>query len=152
MTGRPPYDKSGAASRETPFAVLDASVWASRLVLQDEFHESVKAWMEGQREAGVQFISPTLLLAEVGGTITRRTGDPVLGRRATARLESLPGLRLVEMDSELVHEAANLAAELGLRGADSMYVAVAHQLDLPLVTFDADLRQRAKAQVIIQTV
>ncbi len=35
-------------------------------------------------------------------------------------------------------EAASLAAELGLRGADSVYVAVASRLDIPLATLDAD--------------
>jgi predicted nucleic acid-binding protein len=134
------------------FAVLDASVWVSRLVSQDEFHEAVKTWMEEQREAGVQFISPSLLLAEVGGAISRRTGDPALGRRAITRLESVPGLRLVEMDNELVREAASLAAKFGLRGADSVYVAVARQLDLSLVTFDADQRERAEACVTIQII
>jgi predicted nucleic acid-binding protein len=135
-----------------PFVVLDASIWVSRLVSQDEFHAAVKIWMEEQREAGVQFVSPALLLAEVGGAISRRTNDPALGKRAIVRLESLPGLRLVEMDKELVHEAAMLAAKLGLRGADSLYVAVAHKLNLPLVTFDIDQRERAKDHVTIQTV
>ena len=135
-----------------PFVVLDASIWVSRLVSQDEFHVAVKIWMEEQREAGVQFVSPALLLAEVGGAISRRTNDPALGKRAIVRLESLPGLRLVEMDKELVHEAAMLAAKLGLRGADSLYVAVAHKLNLPLVTFDIDQRERAKDHVTIQTV
>jgi predicted nucleic acid-binding protein len=91
---------------EKTFMVIDASVWISRLVSQDEFHESVKMWMEQQREAGVEFISPTLLLAEVGGAISRRTGDPTLGRRAIDQLENLPGLRLVEMDNDLMQDAA----------------------------------------------
>jgi predicted nucleic acid-binding protein len=108
--------------------------------------------MEEQREAAVQFISPTLLLAEVGGAISRRTGDPGLGRQAIQQLESLPGLRLVEMDNELVRAAASLAAELGLRGADSLYVAVASQLHLPMVTFDVDQRDRAQEKITIQTI
>jgi len=137
---------------EKAFFVLDASVWVSRLVSQDEFHAAVKSWMEEQREAGVQFISPALLLAEVGGAISRRTGDPVLGKRAITQLENLPGLRLVEMDNELVRQAAKLAAELGLRGADSMYVAVARQLDLPLVTFDVDQHQRAKERIAVHSI
>jgi predicted nucleic acid-binding protein len=56
------------------------------------------------------------------------------------------------MDNELVREAASLAAKFGLRGADSVYVAVARQLDLSLVTFDADQRERAKACVTIQII
>jgi predicted nucleic acid-binding protein len=67
-------------------------------------------------------------------------------------LENLPGLRLVEMDNELVHEAACLAAELGLRGADSIYVAVALQLNLPLVTFDVDQRERAYSRISIRSI
>jgi predicted nucleic acid-binding protein len=142
---------SSRGSKEA-FTVLDASVWVSRLVSQDEFHAAVRSWMEKQREAGVQFISPTLLLAEVGGAISRRTGDPALGSQAVHQLENLPGLRLVEMDNELIHAAASLAAELALRGADSVYVAVASQLHLPLVTFDADQRQRAREKVPIQSI
>lgn len=134
------------------FVVIDASVWVSRLVSQDEFHEATKSWMEKQRETGMQFISPALLLAEVGGAISRRTGDPALGKRVITQLESLTGMRLVEMDNELMHEAASLAAELGLRGADSVYVAIAHQLNLPLVTFDVDQRERAQARVSARSI
>ncbi len=105
--------------------------------------------MEDQRSRGVRFVSPALLLPEVGGAITRRTGDSTLGRRAITRLERLPGLRLVEMDNQLVKEAARLSAKLGLRGADSLYVATAHRLSLPLVTFDMDQRERAQGQVKI---
>jgi predicted nucleic acid-binding protein len=137
---------------EKSFFVLDASVWVSRLVSQDGFHAAVKSWMEEKREAGVQFISPALLLAEVGGAISRRTGDPVLAKKAITQLENLPGLRLVEMDNELVRQAAKLAAELGLRGADCMYVAVACQLDLPLVTFDVDQHQRAGERIAVHSI
>lgn len=139
-------------SQESDFVVLDASVWVSRLVPQDEFHQTVKNWMAEQREAGMQFISPALLLAEVGGVITRRTGQPVLGSQAVTRLENLPGLRLVEMDQELVLEAAKLAAASGLRGADSIYVAVAKRLELPLITFDLDQGARAKSHVNITAI
>ena len=51
------------------------------------------------------------------------------------------------MENSLIHEAANLAAELGLRGADSTYVAVAARLDLPLMTLDIDQRGKAAKRV-----
>jgi predicted nucleic acid-binding protein len=44
-----------------------------------------------------------------------------------------------------------LAARLGLCGADSVYVAVADRLNLPLFTFDVDQRDRAKEHVAILT-
>ena len=129
--------------------VLDASIWVSRLVPQDVFHEAVKSWMASQQDAGIEFVSPSLLLAEVAGAISRRTNSGALGKKALEALENLPGLRLVEMESALMRSAAQLAAELGLRGADSTYVAVAARLDLPLVTLDADQKKRASQHVSI---
>ncbi len=134
------------------FIVLDASVWVSRLVPGDEFHAAVLSWMKRWRDEGSQFVSPTLLLAEVGGAISRRTHSPSLGRRAVKQLENLPGLRLVGMEDRLMSEAARLAAELGLRGADSVYVALARQLDLALMTLDADQSERARKRIAIQNI
>jgi predicted nucleic acid-binding protein len=132
------------------YSVIDASLWVSRLVPGDNHHPIVKTWLESQRAAGGIFLSPSLLLAEVGGAISRRTGEPGLARRAIDQLLRLSGLRLVEMDRGLVREAARLASDLGLRGADSFYVAVAARLGLPLVTLDADQRSRAETVVAVE--
>jgi len=130
------------------FIVVDASVWVARLVSQDVFHEPVKAWMFARLEEGDQFLAPSLLLAEIGGAISRRTTSS-LGLKAVEYAQGLPGLQLVEMEDSLLREAAQLAAELGLRGADSTYVAVAARLDLPLITLDVDQRERAKKRVTV---
>ena len=131
------------------FIVVDASVWVSRLVPKDVFHQTVKIWMEKQRSEGATFLSPALLLPEVAGAISRRTGEPRLAQRATDSLARLPGLRLVEMDQPLVQEAARLAADLGLRGADSLYVAVASRLNLSLATLDEDQKTRATSVIAV---
>jgi len=130
------------------FIVVDASVWVARLVSQDVFYEPVREWMSARIREDDQFLAPSLLLAEIGGAISRRT-TPSLGRKAIAQVQNLPGLQLVEMENSLLLEAAQLAAELGLRGADSTYVAVATRLDLPLVTLDIDQRQRASKRIKI---
>ncbi len=134
------------------YVVVDASVWVARLVPQEVFHHAVRAWMEAGRLAGTEFLAPALLLAEVAGAISRRSGDPGLATQAVTTLEHLPGLRLVEMDRPLLDEATHLAAELGLRGADSTYVAVASRLNLPLATLDADQSTRAVQRVSIQPI
>ena len=132
--------------------VIDASVWVSRLVPQDVFHSAVTDWLAAQRAAGVGLLSPTLLLPEVAGAISRRTGAPELARQAVETLQSLPGLQLVQMDAALVNEAARLAADAGLRGADSTYVAVASRLGLPFVTLDNDQSERASGVVSVQAI
>jgi predicted nucleic acid-binding protein len=134
------------------FLVVDASLWVARLVPQDAFHAAVRAWMEARLLEGTEFIAPALLLAETAGAISRRTGEALLATQAVEHLQHLPGLRLVEMDSALMKEAASLAAELGLRGADSVYVAVASRLGIPLATLDADQRTRAEGRCACITI
>lgn len=132
------------------FIVVDASVWVSRLVPKDVFHQSVKAWMEERRSDGVVFLSPALLLPEVSGAISRRTGEQQLARNAIDSLARLPGSKLVNMDQSLVQEAARLAVDLGLRGADAIYVALAARLNLPLATLDEDQKTRAASVIAVR--
>lgn len=132
------------------YVVVDASIWVSRLVPQDEHHERCQKWLLQQRAAGVTLVSPSLLLPEVAGAISRRTGDAALADRAVKNLQALPGLRLIEMNQTVVQAAAQLAASCGMRGADSVYAAVAHQLNIPLATLDADQRSKAGKIVAIQ--
>jgi len=128
------------------FIVVDASMWVARLVPQDVFHEPVKKWMSTRLEEDDQFLAPSLLLAEIGGAISRRTTS-TLGLKAIEQVQNLPGLQLVEMEYALLREAAQLAAELGLRGADSTYVAVAVRLNLPFITLDVDQREKSRKRL-----
>jgi predicted nucleic acid-binding protein len=134
---------------DTTFVVVDASVWVARLVPQDLFHLAARAWMDRLLANDGQMLSPSLLLSEVAGAIARRSGEPRLARQAIQQLGQLPGLQLVQMDQGLVQSAAFLAADLGLRGADALYAAVAAELDLPLVTLDADQRQGVSGRIVI---
>ena len=123
--------------------VVDASVWVSRLAPQDIHHATSRRWLEAQAAGGDLLISPTLLLAQVAGALSRRTGQAELAHRAVQMLLRLKELRLVPLDSRLGRSAAQLAAEIGLRGADAVYVATAHHLDVPLVTLDREQQARA---------
>ncbi|MBC8508809.1 MAG: type II toxin-antitoxin system VapC family toxin [Chloroflexi bacterium] len=125
------------------YVVVDASVWVSRLIEEDVFHNLCRGWLDGQRLQGVQFVAPALLLVEVAAAISRRTGDTDLARRAADALKRLPDLRLVEMGNDVVQTAVVAGAELGVRGADAFYIAIAQQLGLPLATLASDQRHRA---------
>ena len=127
--------------------VVDASVWVARLVPEDVFHKPAREWMAAQRAANILLVSPSLLLPEVAGAISRRTGRDDLAAKAIMLIQQVPGVRLVEMDQTLVASAAHLAGLLGLRGADSVYVATAAYLNLPLYTLDEDQARRAAYQV-----
>lgn len=60
---------------------------------------------------------------------------PAIGR--------LPHLVLVDLDGSLARQAAELAAQYRLRGADSVYATVARRFGSRLVTLDREQHARA---------
>ena len=131
--------------------VVDASVWVSRLVPQDVHHAATSEWLERQVTSGGLLVAPVLVLAEVAGAISRRTGRPPLARLAIMVLLRVPGLRLVPIDTRVGRTAARLAADLALRGADAVYVAMAHHLNIPLMTWDGEQRERANRLIAVRS-
>ena len=53
------------------------------------------------------------------------------------------GVELVPIDSTLGLDAADLAARFYIKGADSVYVALAQQKNIPLVSWDNEQLNRA---------
>ncbi len=60
----------------------------------------------------------------------------------------MPALTLIPVTDALADLAAALAADLRLKGADALYVAVALQRGISLTTWDEEQRIRG-AQVIV---
>jgi len=131
-----------AAATSIPVAVVDASVWVSRLVSADVHHPLSQTWLETFVGNGGQCVAPVLLLAEVAGSISGRTREGRLGQAAMQMLLRMPALRIVHVERRLGMSAAQLAADLGLRGADAVYVALAQQLAVPLITWDQEQLDR----------
>lgn len=131
--------------------VIDASVWLSFLLQQDAHHAVTQPWLVERLTQKESLAAPILLLAEVGGAVSRRLGDPALGERAIDRLLSIPTLRLVSIDHALGIEMSRLAAQYRLRGADACYVAVAAQLKVPLVSWDQEHLDRAAGLITVYT-
>lgn len=127
--------------------VVDASVWVSRFVNQDAHHQVSYLWLERHFRSGGMVVSPVILLAEIAGLVGRQTGDIALAHNAYRKLLRLPNFRVVPITHELGVAAANLAANLNLRGADAVYVALAQALRLVLITWDQQQRERGAAIV-----
>lgn len=122
--------------------VIDASVWISFLIQQDANHAATRSWLTQILRDKVPLAAPILLLAEVGGAVSRRLENPDVGEKAVERLLSVPTLHLVGMDHALGMQTSQIAARYRLRGADACYVAVAAQLGVPLVSWDKEHMER----------
>ena len=124
--------------------VVDASVWVSSFVAQDEHFATSAAWLRRQIEVGQRFIVPTLLMAEVAGAIRRRTNSESWATQVVQRLTNITLIRWISVDHVLASAAAQLAIDLRLRGADAIYVAVAARFQIPLVSWDREHLERSQ--------
>ena len=122
--------------------VTDASVWVSRFLPDDEFHEVSRAWLKSVVGAGLPLFAPSHVLAEVAGAVTRRTGRTRYGYAVAQRIQQVPTLQLVAINVEIGDFAAEVASSCRLRGSDALYAAVAHQLNVSLVSWDKEQMTR----------
>jgi predicted nucleic acid-binding protein len=116
--------------------VTDASLWVSRFLVGDAFHEISRAWLEKTVGAGSALVCPTSMLAEVAGAVARRTGSSQVGYHVIRQIRKVPTLQLVSITPEVGDLAAEIASTYRLRGGDALYVAVAYQFQAPLVSWD----------------
>ncbi len=107
--------------------VVDASVWISFLIAHGTNHSATKTWLTQVLLDKVALAAPILLLAEIGGAMSRRLHDPAIGEKAVNSLLSIPTLHLVVLDHALGINSGRIAARYSLCGADACYVAVAAQ-------------------------
>ena len=127
--------------------VVDASVWVSRFMRTDGHHDLSRQWLLGMFGQGETVFGPAVLLPEISGPIARISGQPGLAMRIVSIVQRSPNVTLVPVDDNFSRVSADLAAELRLRGADSLYVALARQLDVSLVTWDREQLERGSAAV-----
>lgn len=127
--------------------VADASVWVSRFLPEDAFHHASRTWLIDVTLAGMVIFAPTIVLAEVSGSIARRTDNEQLGYQIVQQIRQLPTLQLITVDDVLGQLAAQIASTYRLRGADAVYLAVAHRFQVPLVSWDREQLARAAALV-----
>ena len=127
--------------------VIDANIFIGIYWAKDANHSASRLWLARYLLATYILEAPVLLLGEVAGAIARRTGDSALGHAAVAQVQLVPRLTFQEHSRSSAALAAELAADLKLRGADAVYAATAAQLGVPLITWDKELHDRAAAHV-----
>lgn len=127
--------------------VVDASVWVGRFLPQDAFHTLSRTWLTNSTLAAQTLVVPTTVFAEIAGAISRRTGHDLLGYEIVQQIRKLPTLQPIQIDNTLGDLAAELASTYRLKGADAVYLAVAHRLQIPLVSWDEEQLRRASAVV-----
>ena len=132
--------------------VLDASVWISGIRPDETHYQVSRRWLAQRRGDGAPIAVPVHFLVEVASAFSR----PVDGSEAEGldALQTVLDERLIErfeLDDELAESAARAAARCRIRAGDALYVALAQELDVPLITWDGQVLDRARVLVDVQT-
>jgi len=128
---------------------VDASVFLNAFNPYEPGHEQSQRLLALMRDAAAPIVVPTLLLPEAAAAVRRGRGDADLARRFSSALSRLPHLVLVSLDLTLARQAADVAAQHGLRGSDAVYATVALRFGSTLITLDR--QQREKVAEVVTT-
>jgi predicted nucleic acid-binding protein len=141
----------GSAGSTPLEVVLDASVWVSRQLPTDPNHATARTWVNRHLQTGGHFIEPAWLLVEVAAAISRQIGPQAASTALglVARLRRQRVMRFLPLGSALLRETVDIATNHRIRAGDAVYVAVARQLAIPLVSFDSDHLTRASSIVTV---
>jgi predicted nucleic acid-binding protein len=131
--------------------IVDASVWVSYLMSNDVNHAASAVWLKRTLSEQGRLTEPYLLAAEIGGAISRLTGDTVRASRIVNLLLSSSTIDWIAMDRTSGQAVAQTAIDFRLRGADAVYVALARQQQMPLVTWDQEQLSRAAGYIVVQS-
>ena len=130
--------------------VLDASLIASSFLEKEKWHKEAKLFLERLISRGETIILPELILPEVASAISRGTKNPDYAIGFCKELRRLPNFIFVPVDESLSDIAVEIASKYFLKGADSIYVALAYRYNAELVTLDQ--KQSDKASKLVKVV
>jgi predicted nucleic acid-binding protein len=130
---------------------VDASVHINALNPLEEGSPESQLFLERVFRRPWPVFSPTLLLVEVAAAIARVFADTGRGLVMAQAVRGLPGQAWIPLDDVMAEDAARLAAECRLRGADAVYAAVAQRYGTMLITRDRQQLERLSSSLPVVT-
>lgn len=129
--------------------IVDASVLVAMFKDGDAHHQNSREWFAKKARASEKIIAPVIALTEVAAAIARPTGDEKLASELLKQLK-ISGIEFVDVTHQLSEKAAEIAIANRLRGCDSIYVALASEFKMTLVSLDNEHLQRTKSIITAQ--
>jgi predicted nucleic acid-binding protein len=131
---------------------LDSSVIVAALRKQEVHYEAAKNLLEKVKDGNHIAIEPYIVLIEVVAAIKRRTGSTELAKRVKNDLLAIDTINFTDLESTRANDASEIALNLGVRGMDAIVIQTAKEFNIPLITLDKEIIEKAKSFVDIRSV
>lgn len=128
-------------------SIIDTSVYVAIVNRTEPGHQASLAWFKHMERTNSPITAPAIFLAEVGAALSRGLGNAEIGHQIVNQLLQRNLVEIVPVTTYLGQRAALIAANYKIRGCDAVYVALAEQLERPLVTLDRQQLERGSRVV-----
>lgn len=126
---------------------LDSSVIVTALRKQEKKHLKAKELLTKVKDGSYIAIEPYTVLIEVTAALKRRTGSKEIALRVRDDLLAINTINFMELGFESAAEAAEIASEIGVKGMDAVVIQVAKEFNIPLITLDQEMLEKARTIV-----
>lgn len=126
------------------YLTLDSSVIIAALRKQEGKHSECRTLLEKVKDGEFIALEPYTVLIEVVAAVRRRTRDKDLAGGVRSDLQDIETLNFLELTSVRARLASEIAEDVGVRGMDAVVIQVAREFNVPLVSLDADMIDRAR--------
>jgi len=129
---------------------IDASVIVNSLMEKESYCSQSKAFLNMVQEKGIRIFLPEIVIPEITSGIFRATKDENFTFQFTKNLRSILNFSFVSVDSRLADLASWVICKTGLKGADAIYVALAFDYNLELITLDKEQLEKAEKLIKVR--
>lgn len=130
---------------------VDASVIISAQLPHERHYTRSRDFLEQLAIKEMRIFLPEILIPEITSGLFRVTGNRDFVSDYTASLRAIPNFSFIPIDSHLADLASWIILKTGLKGADSLYTAVAFYFGLTLITLDRAQLQKSNVIVNVKT-
>lgn len=130
---------------------IDVSVIISALRPQEPYSENSRAFLDRARENQSKIFLPEIALTEIASGLYRATKNANFISEIISSLRSTPAFYFVAVDSKIVNQAVNVILKTGLRSLDALYIALAIEYNLVLITLDKEQASKGGRLIRIET-
>ncbi|MCL7475551.1 MAG: type II toxin-antitoxin system VapC family toxin [ANME-2 cluster archaeon] len=131
---------------------LDSSVIVAALRKQEVHHEVARNLLESIKDGEHIAIEPYIVLIEIVAAIKRRTGSTELANRVKNDFLAIDTINFMDLESTRASDASEIAMNLGVRGMDAIVIQIAKEFNVPLITLDKEMIEKAKSFIDISAV
>ncbi|KAF5418932.1 MAG: putative nucleic acid-binding protein, contains PIN domain [Candidatus Methanocomedens sp.] len=119
---------------------------------QEVHYEDAKNLLEKVKDGNHIAIEPYIVLIEIVAAIKRRTGSTKLAKRVRNDFLAIDTINFTDLESTRANDASEIALNLGVRGMDAIVIQTAKEFNIPLITLDKEMIEKAKSFVDIRAV